>query len=278
MQGFKIPFFEGGAVKKILVAIAALGALMGTPVFAADMPLKAPSPPPAVYNWTGFYAGLNAGGGWGTSDPTTSTVFSPIGYFATTSVTAINAVGAQTVHPDGFIGGGQVGYNQQINSFVWGLEADFNYMGLKGSTSGGAVYPCCAPTGFTINSTVRTDWLLTARPRIGFANNNWLFYATGGLAVSNLKGSFSFTDTFAAAAESASFNTTKAGWTVGGGVEVGLGGHWTAKAEYLYLDFGTATVNSANLTTTIGAFPANVFTHSANLNANIARAGVNYRF
>ena len=129
-------------------------------------------------------------------------------------------------------------------------------------------------------TTVSTDWLLTVRPRIGIANGNWLFYATGGLAVSNLKGNFTFTDTFGPAAESASFNTTKAGWTAGGGVEVGLGGNWTAKAEYLYLDFGAESVTSTNLTAFVPpiAFPTNTFTHSADLKANIARAGVNYRF
>ena len=192
---------------------------------------------------------------------------------------AIAAVGAQTVNSNGFTGGGQAGYNLQTGNIVWGVEVDFNYFGLTGSTSGSAVYPCCAPTTFTVNSSVKTDWLLTARPRIGYASGNWLFYATGGLAVTNLKGSFTFTDTFAAAAESASFNTTKVGWTAGAGVEVGLGGNWTAKAEYLYVDFGSVSVSSSNLVAPAGtAWPMNGFTHNADLKANIVRAGLNYRF
>jgi outer membrane immunogenic protein len=266
-------------MKRIALILAAL--IFSGSAFAADMAMKMPvnAPPPVapVYNWTGFYAGLNAGGGWGASDPTTRTVFSPIGYFAASSVAAINPVGAQTAHSGGFTGGAEVGYNQQINSLVWGLEADFNYLGLKDSASGSAIYPCCAPTGFTINSSVSTDWLLTVRPRIGIANGSWLYYATGGLAVSNLRGKFNFGDNFAAAAESAAFSTTKAGWTAGGGVEFGLSGNWTAKAEYLYVDLGSASATSSNLNTAIGAFPASVFTHSTDLKANIVRAGVNYR-
>jgi outer membrane immunogenic protein len=86
--------------------------------------------------------------------------------------------------------------------------------------------------------------------------------------------------TFATAAESGSVSNTKAGWTAGGGVEAGLWGNWSIKAEYLYVDFGRISANSTNLTafTPPISFPTNVFTHSVNLKANIARLGVNYRF
>ncbi len=91
-----------------------------------------------------------------------------------------------------------------------------------------------------------------------------------------MKGNFNFTDTFAAATESAAIRDTRVGWTAGVGTEYAVGGGWSLKAEYLYVDLGRSTVTSTNLLG--GAFPANVFTHSVDLKSNIARVGVNYKF
>jgi outer membrane immunogenic protein len=249
---------------------------------AADMPVKAaPIAPPSAYSWTGFYIGATAGGAWGNFDPQTSTVFSPTGYFATTSVTAVTAAGTQSIKPGGFTGGFEAGYNWQSSNIVYGLEGDIESFRLKGSSnSGPVVYPCCAPTSFIVSSNASTNWLATARGRVGVANNNWLFFATGGAAFTHLSGNFAFSDTFATAAESGSVSSTRAGWTAGGGVEAGLWGNWSIKAEYLYVDFGRISANSTNLTafTPVVAFPTNVFTHSVDLKANIARLGLNYRF
>ena len=269
-------------MKYSIASIATLITVFASSVaaLAADMPVKASYAPVAGYNWSGFYAGLNAGLGFGHATTSTDTVFSPTGYFATTSVPAISAAGGQSSDKTGFTGGGQIGYNWQINNAVFGLEADFGYMGLRASSSGGAVYPCCAPTAFTISSTVKTDWLMTLRPRIGFASNNWLMYITGGLAVGEVKGDFNFADTFATAAESASISKTKVGWALGGGVEYGMAGPWSLKLEYLHVDLGSVSGTSSNLTafTPPIAFPTNVFTHSVKVTNDIVRLGLNYRF
>ncbi|MET4221353.1 outer membrane immunogenic protein [Bradyrhizobium sp. LB7.2] len=268
-------------MKKFLLAVASVGSVILGPasVQAADLAAqytKAPMMAPA-YNWTGFYVGGNVGGQWGSADPTTSTVFDPPGYFAASSVPAINAVGAQGVNSSSVTGGLTAGYNWQVNHAVLGLEGDINYFGVKGSATGSAVYPCCAPTGFTVSSQVSADWLATIRGRIGFlAAPTWLLYATGGAAIAEVKGNFNFTDTFAAATESAAFRDTRLGWTAGVGTEYAFGGGWSLKAEYLYVDLGSSTVTSTNLLG--GAFPANVFTHSVDLKSNIVRVGVNYKF
>lgn len=270
-------------MKKFILGAVALFAF-AAPAVAADLAARPYTKAPAYvdpgYNWSGFYVGLNAGGAWGRSDASTSTIFSPTGYFATSSPGAIGVAGNQRINSAGFTGGLTAGYNWQVSNFVYGLESDFNYFGLKKSTSASGIYPCCAPTGFTVNSTVSSDWLLTFRPRVGIAANNWLFYVTGGLAVANVKSNFSFTDTFATAAESASISKTKVGWTVGGGTEYALMNGWSVKAEYLYVDLGRDTTTSTNLTafTPAIAFPTNVYTHSADLRANIVRAGINYKF
>ena len=120
-----------------------------------------------IYNWTGFYVGLNAGGAWNESN-VTSTVFSEGGYFADTSPAAIALAGNQNINKFGFTGGVTAGYNWQINNAVLGVETDFNYFGIKGSSTRTAVYPCCVAHTFTVNSSKSTDWLWTLRGRVGF--------------------------------------------------------------------------------------------------------------
>jgi outer membrane immunogenic protein len=270
-------------VKKLAFAIAIL-ALGATAASAADLAARPYSKAPAlapVYNWTGFYVGLNAGGAWNDSNATTTTVFSPAGYFAATSVTAIALAGNQNINRSGFTGGLTAGYNWQANNWLVGIESDFNYFGVKGSTSATALYPCCAPTGFTVNSSVSSDWLITLRGRVGvLVSPSLLLYGTGGLAVANVKSSYLFTDTFATANESASIDTTRYGWTAGVGGEYALLNGWSVKAEYLYVDLGRTSTTSTNLTAFAPAiaFPVNVFTHSVDLRSNIGRVGFNYKF
>ncbi len=266
---------EGALGNRVAVFILAIGVVIGCSFvsWAAD-------PSARGYNWTGGYAGLNAGGAKGISDATTTTVFSPTGYFATTSVPAIARTGEQSLNNGNFIGGGQVGYCQQFGKFVIGGELDFNFSNITDSKEGTAVYPCCAPTRFTVKSSVDTDWLFTARPRIGYASNNWLFYATGGLAVTKLDADFIFTDTFANASEKGRLSKTQAGWTVGGGIEMGFTNKWSIKTEYLYANFGDVKTTSNNFTafTPRIAFPTNTFTHTIDMEIHIVRIGLNYRF
>lgn len=206
-------------MKSHLIAVLGLTALLAGPAMAADAARPAPmltkAPMAAPYSWTGFYVGANVGVGWGDFDPSTTTVFSPTGYFAISSVQAIATVTAigQPGPPTRLkskepIGGAEAGYNWQSGMVVYGLEADIEYFHLKSSITGFSTYPCCAPTSFTINTDAHTDWLFTARPRLGLAINNDMIYVTGGVAVTNLNATFQFTDTFANATESAAISQT----------------------------------------------------------------------
>jgi outer membrane immunogenic protein len=231
-------------------------------------------------DFKGFYVGFNVGGNSGHSNAATSTVFSPTGYFATSSVPAIATVGKQNISGNSFVGGGQAGFNLQHNAFVLGLEADFGGMNLGMSKTGTATYPCCAPTAFTIKQFVGTSWLFTLRPRVGFTGGPVFVYGTGGLAMTNVEYTAVFTDTFATASESSRKTSTQAGWSAGGGAEIKLGHRWSVKGEYLRADFGDLSNTSTNLTafTPRIAFPTNVFSHKADLTGNIYRFGFNYRF
>jgi outer membrane immunogenic protein len=261
---------------------------------AADLGAPAPAPiyskaPLAVpFSWTGFYVGGNAGYGWGSSDVDTDAggpTFAP-GYFASTSFPVINAAGEGTLHPHSFVGGGQLGYNWQAGSIVAGLEADFDYFHMNAARTVSGVYPCCAASSpFTLTQSVSTNWLFTARPRVGWAANNWLFYATGGLAVTDLGTSQTFTDpvlSFFNALESINASSTKVGWVAGAGVEYGLSRNWSVRAEYLHVDFGSVSGTGALVPTAgliaQGNTAPNPFNHSANLTADMVRGGVNYHF
>jgi outer membrane immunogenic protein len=273
-------------MKKWLLGGASLVALgLGFGANAADLPAYAPAykAPPLMWNWTGFYVGGTVGGAWGTFDPTTSTVFNPAGYPVFAGVPAnvgvLNAMGLQSLKPSGFTGGAEAGYNWQAGNIVFGVEADIESFRLGGNAVGtAAIAGVAPPSTFTLVSTANSSWLFTARPRVGIANNNWLFYATGGLAVTNLSAMFTFTDNFFGSTESGIISNTRVGYTVGGGIEAGLWDRWTVKAEYLYVNFGTISTTSTNLNAAGVAFPTQPFTHSIDLKAGVARAGLNYRF
>ena len=218
-------------MKKLLLAGVGLLALGVASASAADiarrevMPAKAPlySPVPA-YNWTGFYVGINGGGGWGRSDfgPTL-----PTGTFRTS----------------GGLVGGTLGYNYQMGNLVLGLEGDADWSNIRGSAA-------CGGT----TCSVRNDWLGTARGRLGLAMDRFMPYVTGGAAFGNIK-----TDVTGFGGG----NTSRVGWTLGGGIEAAIAGPWTAKVEYLYVDLGRG---------------GSVLGSDASFRTNIVRAGLNYRF
>ena len=262
-------------MKKFLLATAALVSLIGgSPAGAADWAPVVKAPPPVVLGWTGFYAGFTVGGTWGKFDPTGSTVAD--GYLPIpVDLAAVNAAGIQNLKSTSLTGGIELGYNWQSGSFVAGFEIDAQAMRLGGTVINGGTYPI-PPIGYTFafTTSINSNWLFTARPRIGFANDNWLVYATGGLAVTDLSGSFLWGDV-AGAQESAVFNQIRAGYAVGAGVEANIWNHWSVKAEYLYVNFGTVTTTGSMA---LQGLPGQVFTHSADLRASIGRVGLNYHF
>ncbi len=246
---------------------------------AAILSAFAPVGPVQAQDFNGFYAGANAGIAIGKSSARTTTVFSPTGYFASTSPGAIAAAGDQTLKSTRFTGGVQGGFNASFRKWLFGLESDIGYMHLKDSASKSGTYPCCAPTGFTVAQSINTDWLFTLRPRVGYTLDSVLLYGTGGLAVTKLTFHSTFSDTFATAAESLRFARTVAGWSYGGGVEVKAGKRWSLRGEFLRLDFSKSE-DSSNLTafTPPISFPTNVFTHTFDLKANLIRVGALYFF
>jgi len=248
---------------------------------AADLGRPEPAPiytkaplAPAPYSWTGFYVGANVGYGWGEStgdlDPNFPTSNNAVG--------AVNGGFIQShlgVKPAGFIGGGQLGYNWQDGSWVWGLEADLQGSGIKDSKT--ILFPGSAllvPS--TTVASDKLDWFGTVRPRAGFlVTPGVLLYGTGGLAYGDVKASVQETgNPIAAGSFGGATNETRVGWTVGAGVEWKVTNNISVKAEYLHVDLGTTTVHTVDPVN----FPTNFFDYKFKNVDEIARGGINYKF
>ncbi len=240
---------------RLLLGATALAALMASPALAADLRVRGPvykSPPPVVYNWTGFYGGVNVGYSWGRQ----SNDWTIPGFLAVSEGQNMNGV----------IGGVQWGYNWQLGNWVLGTESDFQGSAQRGSTT----YCVDIGCGTTVAAEHKLPWFGTSRTRIGFLpTQQFLIYATGGLAYGQVKSDYSLFVGGVGIAQS-NFKDVRAGYTLGGGIEGAFGGGWSAKLEYLWVDLGTATS-----TTTIGGFV--VDTYSSRVTDNIVRIGLNYK-
>jgi len=275
-------------MKKTLYAAAAFAAAT-TAAAAADLPsrkgpLEVIVPPPAI-SWSGFYVGLNAGYAFNNSDSTfhNAATFPPflpqIGQGAT---------GVVSVKNDGFIGGGQIGYNRQWSNFVVGVEADIQGIANTSSTgSAVTVVPHPAPGAFfttALSSSKSLDYFGTVRGRIGYLlTPTLLVYGTGGLAYGGVNLSGSTFQTLTAfpgnpGIAGSTLSDTRVGWTAGGGVEWMFLHNWSAKVEYLYYDLGTVTTPGSFFTYPNAASVVGAVNHSARFDGHIVRAGVNYHF
>ena len=281
-----------------LLGMAAVASLIAT-----NGPAAAVSP---IYTWTGFYVGGNLGYSWGSSSTITT--------FENATTGAVLATDANRFNMDGVIGGGQFGYNWQQGRFVFGFEADIQGSGQKGnspfSCGGGSLggpppfssacapghqgdtpdfHTAAAPVFNRLNQSLA--WFGTVRGRVGgTVTPNVLLYVTGGLAYGEIRSSMAInginitgdqgtnTVILTPVGTVISGSSTRVGYTIGAGIEGWIGGNWTAKLEYLYIDFGTVSLRGVTpiLTPAPGTFLATGI--SSHVTDNILRVGVNYHF
>jgi outer membrane immunogenic protein len=229
------------------IAAAAMVATAYGHALAADLP--APSLPvaaPAVlYNWTGFYLGINGGFGTGNSNWSDG----PVGTTGTFPIS-------------GYLVGGTVGVNYQIGEYVFGIEGDGDWTNLRGNSGStcGAIAAVVPPPA---SCQTQSQWLATVRGRVGYAFDRILLYGTAGAAFGNVQTGLNPPSTFDSYSE--------AGWTVGAGLEVAFAPNWTAKAEYLFVDLPNATCTTVG---NCGGAAGSI----VSFNESVIRAGVNFKF
>jgi outer membrane immunogenic protein len=238
-------------MKKLLLGTVGLIALgMAAPAAAADLPArtytKAPAYVAAIYDWSGFYVGVN--GGWGSSHDV-----------RTDGVGAVNGRYDAT----GGVAGGQLGYRWQTGGWVFGLEAQGDWADLRGSTASLVV-----PNG-TVRSTMDAFGLFTGQ--IGYAWNNVLLYAKGGAAITDKN--FQFLNTATGAINSSTGDHTRWGGTAGAGLEYGFAPNWSAALEYDHI-FESGHVVA--FTTPAGVPVAGPFTSGGD--TDLVTARINYRW
>jgi outer membrane immunogenic protein len=224
---------------KFLLATACVLGLTSA-ASAADVVIE---PGAAAYNWSGVYVGANVG--WSQFDSQWHDVDDdwPGDNFAAGS--------------DGVLAGAVIGYNYQFNNVVLGIEADIAYTSNKRSYD--------APGFGDVDLESKMDMFGTVRARAGYAFDRFLPYVTGGLAVAHFK--HQWTEDGDPTDSWPDFGGTEAGWTVGAGLEYALNDHWTAKAEYLYADFGDVTSRNED-----------GYRMVVDRSVNTVRFGMNYKF
>lgn len=231
-------------------------ALAGTPAMNPLHQVSVPQFDP----WIGWYAGGDLGGSWGRAQSN----------FAI-SVLGGPAAVSNSVSPDGVIGGGQLGYNWELDpNWLIGAEADIQGSGEKA----GGQFAIVDTEGVSANYEAKIEWFGTIRGRLGYiVDRRLLLYATGGLAYGRVSFAGTAGNTVAASVFSTAFSSAavNAGWTAGGGVEgMAWDPRWTWKVEYLYLDLGA--LNSA-------ASPGFATIHATTkFTDQVVRGGLNFHF
>jgi outer membrane immunogenic protein len=271
-------------MNKLLTASVALLALgLSVPAKAADMPVRYVAPP--VFTWSGVYIGGNIGTKWmengdGVATPSNAGTAAFFGACFAAGACPRNYGSDSAL---GVLGGFQVGFNAQTANWVWGAEIDFQ---ASNATANSNILQSNLGTGFvpfTGNYNAEQRWLGTARLRLGYAVDKWLWYVTGGYAASVVNHRW---DAGFPSLNQVTFggtNKTHSGWTAGVGTEYALVGGWSVAAEYLYVALRGDTTIDAVGTTLNGCLVAGVdrcaFTlNTGEIHDHIYRFKINYRF
>jgi outer membrane immunogenic protein len=241
-------------MKRFLLATAAISVLgVATSASAADLAprpyTKAPPMIAAVYDWTGFYIGANAGYGTGRKC---------WDFAGTAAVRLVTNIAEGCHDSDGALAGGQIGYNWQSAAWVFGLEAQGDWADLSGSNVSLA-FP-----GFTNRSRVDALGLFTGR--VGYAWNNTLLYVKGGGAVARDKYNYFVNG---AAVDTGTASETRWGATVGAGLEFGFTPNWSFGVEYNHIFMGSRDVTFTSPATTVDRISQDI---------DMVTARINYRW
>jgi outer membrane immunogenic protein len=270
----------------LVTALAAFP--FGSTAQATDMPVKALPPVAYGVNWTGFYVGGHVGYGWGNKD------------FSLPDIAGEKFGDCQGSHQEcfdfsklgspalshklaGLLGGAQAGFNLQSGAFVYGVEGQLSWTGMKEdslSKLGEFRFVNCwydVSKEIDLKAHTEVNWVATLAGRIGYAVDRVLIYAKGGVAFADQDYNWIVTKGTKDLA-TAKFSDTRTGWMVGGGAEWALGHNWSATLEYNYMDFGTETLNAATSVCLSGTCSKKDVRVDIDERMHVVKLGINYRF
>jgi outer membrane immunogenic protein len=219
------------AVLGIIIAIAICGSVSAEELSSS---FEQQYFDPLTYRWSGFYVGVNGGGAIGKSNWTSPGL-------ANTGMS-----------PNGFFGGGTIGYNYQIDRFVLGIVGDAAWANFKGDTTS---------IGCPLGCETSTNWFSTFRGRIGYSFDRFMPFITGGAALTNIS---------ARVTTKSGHTDFSTGWAVGAGFEYALTDNWIGSFEALYLDFGSIDCTASDCGTILNV--------NVPLNMGVIRFGLTYKF
>lgn len=235
---------------------------------------------PVTRDWSGAYLGGSVGGSEGRAktDAETSDGFTG-SYFTPPDPEQIAAAADGTLSQSSLSGGLFGGFGRQFGNLYLGVEASANSLSFDETQTSGEVYLSNATGAFSQELSVKADWQATLRARLGWAQERWLAYVTGGAAVAQIRLDASFRDNFLGpgARGHSSSKETKLGWVVGLGGEYALSDRWTVRGEYLYADYGKVDT-SATVTSPVFPLLANTLESSAKFKTQTVSLGMAYRF
>ena len=197
-----------------------------------------PVPPPCP-KWSGFYVGALGGYKFGNDDVSMDLTGD---WPAIPGFHDLENANSRDLDLDGAEAGGLIGYNFQLNNWVLGLEASGGYLWLRDSNHFDDVEAINTYAGYT---SVKTHYLATVGPRIGYAFCRWLPYVTGGVAFGDIDFRQGFYIPGAPIfGQRGSTDEDRVGWMVGGGLEYAITNHWRIRGQYQYIDLGEADFHS----------------------------------
>jgi outer membrane immunogenic protein len=271
--------------KLFLLGLSTFAALMfGSIAQAADMPVKAPPmAAPVMYNWTGFYIGGHIGGAW--ADRNGHDRFDGNNCFWGEWSGRVCFDDGGFGRNDGrFIVGGQVGFNYQVNNWVWGVEGQISAVTGNNHDDACGFFTWGSTHDHLFNCDNRGNWVATLAARLGVTfgqTGNWLLYLKGGAAFADSRFGVRLRDdcNWDFCNNDFAFNNnngTRTGWMFGVGLEYGAWGNWSWKLEYNLMDFGHRNIHFDN--TVMSCDCTVVRDLDADLRINVVKFGLNYRF
>jgi len=254
-----------------LLFVAMASMIAASRASAADLPVPAPAyypAVPAVYDWGGGYIGINGGYAFGQSE-WGSDPFNPSGLSSTGNFNV-----------NGGLVGGTIGVSGQWGVWVFGVEGDFDWQGLSGTSSSAFCTSLFASPNLGsphggLSCKTASNWFGTVRARFGYAWDRVLLYGTAGGAGVNVQTSLNGLP---------AQTNPEFGWTVGAGLEWAFAENWTAKVEYLFVDLEQNPVCNHGYSCGFDApglppiVPVVNSNSTVKLNENIVRVGVNFKF